>query len=194
MAIPTRPEGYHSVTPYLVCDGAAQAIEFYARAFGATELFRLPMGDKVGHAEIMIGDSHVMLSDEWPDMNLRGPKSRGGPTASLMVYVDDVDAMFERAVTAGATVERDVENQFWGDRTGTRGRSVRSPLDARDPRRGSAARGNGAPHGRVEQAGGVGRPRWPRAARHRQREQRPRPCRTQPNGSIGVNAPRPVSL
>jgi PhnB protein len=119
MAIQTRPEGYHSVTPYLICDGAAQAIEFYARAFGATELFRLPMGDKVGHAEIMIGDSHVMLSDEWPDMNLRGPKSRGGPTASLMVYVDDVDAMFQRAVAAGATVERGVENQFWGDRTGT---------------------------------------------------------------------------
>ena len=119
MAIPTRPEGYHSVTPYLICDGAASAIEFYARAFGAVELFRLPMGDKVGHAEIMIGDSHVMLSDEWPDMNLRGPKSRGGPTASLMVYVDNVDAMFERAVAAGATVERDVENQFWGDRTGT---------------------------------------------------------------------------
>ena len=119
MAIQTRPEGYHSVTPYLICDGAAHAIEFYARAFGATELFRLPMGEKVGHAEIMIGDSHVMLSDEWPDMNLRGPKSRGGPTASLMVYVDDVDAMFKRAVTAGATVERDVEKQFWGDRTGT---------------------------------------------------------------------------
>ena len=119
MAIQTRPEGYHSVTPYLICDGAAHAIEFYARAFGATELFRLPMGDKVGHAEIMIGDSHVMLSDEWPDMNLRGPRSRGGPTASLMVYVDDVDAMFKRAVAAGATVERGVENQFWGDRTGT---------------------------------------------------------------------------
>jgi PhnB protein len=119
MAVPTRPEGYHSVTPYLVCDGAAAAIEFYARAFGATELFRLPMGDKVGHAELMLGDSHVMLSDEWPDMNLRGPKSRGGPTASLMVYVDDVDAMFARAVAAGAVVERGIENQFWGDRTGT---------------------------------------------------------------------------
>jgi PhnB protein len=119
MAVPTRPEGFHSVTPYLVCDGAAAAIEFYARAFGATETFRMPMGDKVGHAEIMIGDSHVMLSDEWPDMNLRGPKSRGGPTASLMVYVDDVDAMFKRAVAAGAVVERGIENQFWGDRTGT---------------------------------------------------------------------------
>ena len=119
MATPTRPVGYHSVTPYLLCDGAAKAIEFYAKAFGATELFRLPMGGKIGHAEIMIGDSHVMLSDEWPDMNLRGPKARGGPTASLMVYVDDVDSMFQRAVKAGCTVERDVENQFWGDRTGT---------------------------------------------------------------------------
>ena len=119
MAVPTTPEGYHSVTPYLIVDDAAAAIAFYARAFGATELFRLPMGDKVGHAEIMIGNSHVMLSDEWPDMNIRGPKSRGGPTASLMVYVDDVDAMFKQAVDAGATVERGVENQFWGDRTGT---------------------------------------------------------------------------
>jgi PhnB protein len=119
MSVPTRPEGYHSVTPYLVCDGAAKAIDFYARAFGAKELFRLPMGDKVGHAEIMIGDSHVMLSDEWPDMNLLGPKRRGGATASLMLYVDDVDATFRRAVQAGATVEKEVENQFWGDRMGT---------------------------------------------------------------------------
>ena len=119
MAVQSRPEGYHSVTPYLLVDDAKAAIEYYAEAFNAKELFRLPMGDKIGHAEIMIGDSHVMLSDEWPDMNLRGPKSRGGPTASLMVYVDDVDAMFKRAVAAGATVERDVENQFWGDRTGT---------------------------------------------------------------------------
>lgn len=119
MAVSKRPEGYHSVTPYLICDGAAQAIEFYARAFGAQELFRLPMGDKIGHAEIMIGDSHVMLSDEWPDMNLLGPKRRGGATASLMVYVDDVDASFARAVKAGATVEREVESQFWGDRMGS---------------------------------------------------------------------------
>jgi PhnB protein len=119
MAVQKRPEGYHSVTPYLIVDGAAAAIAFYDKAFGAKELFRLPMGDKVGHAEIMIGDSHLMLSDEWPDMNLRGPKARGGPTASLMVYVDDVDAMFARAVKAGATVEKDLADQFWGDRTGT---------------------------------------------------------------------------
>lgn len=119
MAVPTKPEGYHSVTPYLICDGAAKAIEFYRKAFDATELFRLPMADKIGHAEIMIGDSHVMLSDEWPDMNLLGPKRRGGTTASLMVYVDDVDAMFAQAVKAGATVERECEDQFWGDRVGT---------------------------------------------------------------------------
>ncbi len=119
MAVPSRPEGYHSVTPYLLVDDANAAIAFYARAFNATELFRLPMGGKIGHAEIMIGDSHVMLSDEWPDMNLRGPKARGGATASMMVYVDDVDAMFAQALKAGGTVEQAVSNQFWGDRTGT---------------------------------------------------------------------------
>jgi PhnB protein len=119
MTVQARPEGYHSVTPYLLVDNAAQAIEFYANAFGAKELFRLPMGDKVGHAEIMVGDSHVMLSDEWPEMNLRGPKARGGATASLMLYVDDVDAMFARALKAGGTVEKAPENQFWGDRMGT---------------------------------------------------------------------------
>ena len=119
MAVPKRPEGYHSVTPYLICAGAARAIDFYKKALGATAVFRLPMGDKIGHAEIMIGDSHVMLSDEWPDMNLLGPKRRGGATASLMVYVDDVDATFAQAVKAGATVERECADQFWGDRTGT---------------------------------------------------------------------------
>lgn len=119
MAVKSRPDGYHSVTPYLVVDGAAKAIDYYREALGAKELFRLPMGDKVGHAEIMIGDSHVMLSDEWPDMNLIGPKKRGGVTASLMVYVDNVDAMFARALKAGGAIEKNLENQFWGDRTGT---------------------------------------------------------------------------
>jgi PhnB protein len=114
------PEGYHSVTPYILVDGAAAAIEFYQRAFGAAEVLRLPAGpDKIAHAEIRIGDSHIMLSDEWPDMDLLGPNRRGGATASLMVYVPDVDAAFERAVAAGATQERPVEDQFWGDRTGT---------------------------------------------------------------------------
>jgi PhnB protein len=119
MPVQARPEGYHSVTPYLVVDDAAKAIDFYARAFGAKEIFRLPMGDKIGHAEIMIGDSHVMLSDEWPDMNMRGPKARGGATASMMVYVDDVDAMFAQALKAGGTADKNPENQFWGDRMGT---------------------------------------------------------------------------
>lgn len=119
MAVNKRPEGYHSVTPYLIVNGAAAAIDYYSKAFGAKELFRLPMGDKVGHAEIMIGDSHVMLADESPERGFQGPKSRGGTTVSLMVYVDDVDAMFDRAVKAGAKADRPVENQFWGDRMGT---------------------------------------------------------------------------
>ena len=113
------PEGYHSVTPYLVLDGAAAALDWYARALGATEIMRMPMGDRIGHAEIRIGDSVVMLSDEWPDMNLLGPKARGGVTASLMIYVPDVDAAFARAIEAGATEERPVADQFYGDRSGT---------------------------------------------------------------------------
>ena len=114
-----RPEGYHSVTPYIIVDGAAKAIEFYGKAFGAREIMRLPMGDKLGHAEIVIGDSHVMLSDEMPEMGNLGPNSRGGPTASLLIYVEDADAAFAQALAAGATQERAVENQFWGDRMGS---------------------------------------------------------------------------
>ena len=119
MSPKTPPEGYHSVTPYLIVDDAEAAIAFYARAFGASEKMRLPMGGKIGHAEIIIGDSHVMLSDEWPDRDVLGPKTRGGATSSLMVYVPDVDHAFERAVAAGATVTMQVENQFWGDRMGS---------------------------------------------------------------------------
>ena len=119
MAVKAIPEGYHSVTPYLIVDGAAEAIRFYEQAFGATEMLRLPMGGKIGHAEIRIGDSYVMLSDEWPDYGKLGPKARGGSTSSLMIYLEDVDAAFERAVAAGATVERPVEDQFYGDRSGT---------------------------------------------------------------------------
>ena len=118
MTAKTPPEGYHSVTPYLTVDDAEGAIAFYAKAFGATEKMRLPMGGKIGHAEIIIGDSHVMLSDEWPDRDALGPKTRGGATSSLMVYVPDVDSAFERAVAAGATATMQVENQFWGDRMG----------------------------------------------------------------------------
>jgi PhnB protein len=119
MAVNPIPEGYHSVTPYLVIDGAAEAIRFYSEAFGATEVMRMPMGDRIAHAEIKIGDSHVMLSDEWPDMNLLGPAKRGGATASLMIYLTDVDTAFKRALDAGGTQERPVEDQFWGDRMGT---------------------------------------------------------------------------
>ncbi len=119
MAVKAIPEGYHSVTPYLIVDGAEEAIRFYERAFGATEMLRLPMGDKIGHAEIRIGDSFVMLSDEWPEYGKLGPKARGGATSSLMIYVEDVDAAFERALAAGATEERPVEDQFYGDRSGT---------------------------------------------------------------------------
>ena len=118
MTAKTPPEGYHSVTPYLIVDDAEGAIAFYAKAFGATEKMRLPMGGKIGPAEIIIGDSHIMLSDEWPDRDALGPKTRGGATSSLMVYVPDVDSAFERAVAAGATVTMPVEDQFWGDRMG----------------------------------------------------------------------------
>ncbi len=114
------PEGYHSVTPYLVVDDAAEAIEFYTRAFGAQEKFRLPMGEnRIGHAEIKIGDSFVMLADEFPDLGHLGPKARGGTTVSLLIYVPDVDAAFNKAIGAGATELRPLENQFWGDRMGT---------------------------------------------------------------------------
>ena len=119
MTVKPIPDGYHSVTPYLIVDDAEAAIRWYGEALGATEVLRLPMGNKIGHAEIRIGDSHVMLSDEWPDMGKLGPKARGGATSSLMVYVEDVDAAYARAIEAGATAERVVENQFWGDRMGS---------------------------------------------------------------------------
>ena len=115
------PEGYHSVTPYIIVDDANAAIDFYTRAFGATEKFRLPMGDKIAHAEIQIGNSVVMLADEFPERDIRGPKARGGASSSLMIYVDDVDAVFQRAIDAGGQVdgEMGVQDQFYGDRSGT---------------------------------------------------------------------------
>jgi PhnB protein len=113
------PDGYNSVTPYLVVDDAKRAIEFYTQAFGAEEKFRLPMGEKIGHAEIKIGDSFVMLADEFPEMGHLGPNSRGGPTSSIVLYVEDVDTSFKKALEAGAKEPRAVENQFWGDRMGT---------------------------------------------------------------------------
>lgn len=113
------PEGYNSVTPYLIVDDAKRAIEFYRDAFGAEEKFRLPMGDRIGHAEIKIGDSFVMLADEFPDMGHLGPNARGGATSSIVLYLPDVDTAFRKALGAGAKELRPVENQFWGDRMGT---------------------------------------------------------------------------
>jgi PhnB protein len=119
MSVKPIPEGYHSVTPYIVVDDAAAALDFYKRAFGAEEVLRMPMGDRIGHAEIKIGDSFVMLADEFPDMNHLGPKARGGTTVSLLLYVNDVDRSFKTAIDAGARQLRPIENQFWGDRMGS---------------------------------------------------------------------------
>lgn len=125
MAIKVKsiPDGYHSVTPYLSIKGAAIAVEFYKRAFGAEEIFRLDMPDgKVGHAEIQIGDSRVMLADEMPEMPdavAKSPQSLQGTTVGMHIYVTDVDARFQRAVDGGAIVKRPVQNQFYGDRSGT---------------------------------------------------------------------------
>ena len=120
MAIKPIPDGYHSVTPYLSIQGAAEAIEFYKRAFNATELFRLvaPSGE-IGHAEIKIGDSPIMLADPCEEGTFRNPQSLGGSSVGLHVYVDDVDALFTQAVDAGAKIVRPVQDQFYGDRTGT---------------------------------------------------------------------------
>ena len=113
------PDGYHSVTPYLAVDGAEQAIAFYEKAFGAKERTRMQSPDgKIAHAEIEIGDSVVMLSDPLPQFTTRAPSELGGSTASIMMYVEDVDAAVQQAVGAGATLEREPEDQFWGDRFG----------------------------------------------------------------------------
>ncbi len=113
------PAGYHSVTPYLIVRGAARALDFYKQAFGAIELFRMEAPDRrIGHAEIRIGDSHIMLADEHPEMGARSPETYGGSAVSLMLYVGDVDQVFAQAVEAGATVDRPVTDQFYGDRSG----------------------------------------------------------------------------
>jgi PhnB protein len=114
------PEGYHTLTPYLSVGNAAEAIEFYKRAFGAKERGRMPAPDgKIAHAELEIGDSVVMLSDPFPQATSRPPKELGGTSASVMMYVEDVDATVKQAVDAGATVEMEVADQFWGDRFGS---------------------------------------------------------------------------
>jgi PhnB protein len=112
------PEGYEAVMPYLVVKDAAAAIEFYTEVFGATELYRFNDKGRVGHAELRVGDGRLMLADEYPEMGYSAPKEGKAPPVGLMVYVQDVDMVVERAVEAGATVERQVADQFYGDRIG----------------------------------------------------------------------------
>jgi PhnB protein len=119
MGVKPIPEGYHSVTPYLCVKGAAQAIEFYKKALSATERMRISQPDgRVGHAEVQIGDSVIMLADEFPEIGARSPQSFGGSPVSIHLYVEDADAMFNQAVAAGAKVKRPVADQFYGDRLG----------------------------------------------------------------------------
>lgn len=114
------PSGYHSITPYLAIERAAEAIDFYRSVFGASERMRMTAPDgRIGHAELVIGDAVLMLSDECPEMGHKGPRSLGGSPVTIHLYVADVDATTERAVAAGATLIRPVENHFYGDRTGT---------------------------------------------------------------------------
>jgi PhnB protein len=115
-----KPDEYHSVTPYLACKSADASIQWYEKAFDAKEIMRLPMPDGgVAHAEIQIGDSRIMLSDEIPSFGNKSAQSLGASPVAFMIYVDDVDKAFAKAIEAGATVKRPVENQFYGDRTGT---------------------------------------------------------------------------
>jgi PhnB protein len=113
------PDGYHSITPYLVVNGAERAIEFYKNVFGAKELMRMPTPDgRIAHAEIRIGDSVVMLGDETPQSGAKSPKSIGGTTVGVMLYLENVDAVYDRAVAAGATATMKPQDMFWGDRYG----------------------------------------------------------------------------
>ena len=114
------PDGYHTVTPYLTVKNAAAALDFYERAFGAKVTMRLDAPDgRVGHAEFLIEGSPVMMSDEYPEMGATSPQTLGGVTSSLMIYLENVDARFAQAIAAGATVEKPLTNQFYGDRSGT---------------------------------------------------------------------------
>jgi PhnB protein len=125
MAVKPIPDGYHTVTPYLAVDDAAEAIEYYEKAFGATERVRIEApGGKIGHAELEIGDSLVMLSDALPQFSTRPPNELGGTSVSVFMYVEDVDAVVKQAIDAGATVTMEIADQFWGDRFG----SVQDPF------------------------------------------------------------------
>lgn len=120
MPVKPIPDGYHSATPYLIVSGAARAIEFYQKAFGASELACYPAPDgRVGHAEIRVGDSVIMLADPHPEIGHRDPLALGGTPVSIMLYVEDVDAVFRRALIGGAQEMRAVADQFYGDRSGT---------------------------------------------------------------------------
>ncbi len=114
------PDGHTAVTPYLTVKDAANAIDFYKKAFNATEKYRMSApGNKIAHAEIVIGNANIMLSDEFPNMGVTGPQTLGGTPVGIMLYVDDVDSVAERAVRAGAKIKQPVENKFYGDRMGT---------------------------------------------------------------------------
>lgn len=116
--VPPIPEGFHSVTPYLIIRGAAAAIDFYGRAFGATERYRMPMPDgRIGHAEVQIGTSILMLADEAPDQGFKSPQTLGGSPVGLTLYVPDVDAAYRQAIAAGGTSHQEPADQFYGDRT-----------------------------------------------------------------------------
>lgn len=120
MSVQPIPPGYHTATPYLIVQGGAQALDYYKRAFNATELMRMadPSG-KIGHAEIRIGNSNIMLADEFPEMGFRSPVALDGTAVSIMLYVEDVDALFSQAVAAGGKEMRPIKDQFYGDRSGT---------------------------------------------------------------------------
>ncbi|ESP94033.1 MULTISPECIES: VOC family protein [Pseudoalteromonas] len=120
MAVNAIPEGYHALTPYLIVQGATQAIQFYQKVFAAELVLQMNMPDGgVAHAELKIGNSHLMISDECPDMHFKGPNQLGGTPVTLMHYVEDVDMVFSQALAMGAKELRAVENQFYGDRAGT---------------------------------------------------------------------------
>jgi len=117
--VPFTPEGYNAITPYLMIKGAAEAIDYYKKVFGATEVMRMENKDgRIGHAELKIGDSHIMLADETPETISRSPLSTGGSPVSLLLYVEDVDSTVKKAVDEGAKVIKQVQDQFYGDRSG----------------------------------------------------------------------------
>ena len=119
MPVKAIPDGYYSLTPYLVCKGAAKAIEFYTKVFGAQEMMRMPGPDgSIAHAEVKIGDSMLMLADENPERGALSPESIGGTASSIMFYTEDVDQVFKRALSAGAKAETPLADMFWGDRMG----------------------------------------------------------------------------